>query len=87
MEVDPKIVEAGDAGVPIIHYSPDSAAAHVCMDIASRLESKLKGLVSDSFQPQEMELSAAGGRYAITAQFSDGHRTGIYTFKRLRELG
>ena len=140
--LDPKIVEAGDTGVPVIHFSPDSPAAHSYLEIASRLRSKLKGLVSDSSQPTEMELSATGelilfwpdghrsvytplelrsacacamcidenngkkildtknissdiritnaataGRYAITAQFSDGHRTGIYTFKRLRELG
>jgi ATP-binding protein involved in chromosome partitioning len=26
------------------------------------------------------------GRYAIHIQWSDGHSTGIYTFKRLREL-
>ena len=26
------------------------------------------------------------GRYAIALAFSDGHNTGIYTFKRLREL-
>ncbi len=26
------------------------------------------------------------GRYAIHIQWSDGHATGIYTFKRLREL-
>lgn len=26
------------------------------------------------------------GRYAITAHFSDGHRTGIYPYERLREL-
>ena len=30
--------------------------------------------------------AATAGRDAIVAQFSDGHRTGIYTFKRLREL-
>ena len=140
--LDPKIVEAGDTGVPVIHFSPDSPAAQSYLEIASRLGSKLKGLVSDTSQPTEMELSATGelmlfwpdghrsvytslelrsacacamcidenngkkildtknissdiritnaataGRYAITAQFSDGHRTGIYTFKRLRELG
>ena len=26
------------------------------------------------------------GRYAITIQWSDGHRTGIYTFTKLRQL-
>jgi DUF971 family protein len=27
------------------------------------------------------------GRYALNFQFSDGHETGIYSFKYLRELG
>ena len=26
------------------------------------------------------------GRYAITIEWSDGHRTGIYTFTKLRQL-
>lgn len=140
--LDPKIVEAGDVGMPVIHYAPDSDATHSYLDIASRLKNKLRERSSDSSQPQEMELAATGelilfwhdghrsvytplelrsacacamckdensgkrildvknispniriinatavGRYAVTAQFSDGHRTGIYTFKRLRELG
>jgi len=140
--LDPKIVEAGDAGMPVIHYAPDSDATHSYLDIASRLKNKLKESSSDSYQPQEIELAETGelillwydghrsvytplelrsacacamckdensgkrildtknispniriinatavGRYAVTAQFSDGHRTGIYTFKRLRELG
>ena len=27
------------------------------------------------------------GRYAIQIEFSDGHDSGIYSFKRLRQLG
>lgn len=27
------------------------------------------------------------GNYAISVQWSDGHETGIYAFRRLRELG
>lgn len=27
------------------------------------------------------------GRYALAFRFSDGHRTGLYTFELLRELG
>jgi DUF971 family protein len=29
----------------------------------------------------------AVGRYAIQIEWSDGHGSGIYPFKRLRELG
>lgn len=30
---------------------------------------------------------AVVGRYALSFQFSDGHNTGIYSFKYLREIG
>jgi len=36
----------------------------------------------------EIRITAIGkvGRYALSPRFSDGHTTGIYTFKRLRQL-
>ncbi len=44
-------------------------------------------LDSSEIDPAVAILSIAPvGRYAITAQFSDGHGTGIYPFKRLKEL-
>jgi len=39
--------------------------------------------VSDSVRPVRIE---SVGQYAMTVQFSDGHRTGIYTFPLLRKL-
>jgi DUF971 family protein len=35
----------------------------------------------------ELADIALVGRYGLNAIWADGHRTGIYTFERLRELG
>lgn len=37
----------------------------------------------------DLEFSSIGivGRYALNFKFSDGHDTGIFTFKMLREFG
>jgi DUF971 family protein len=40
--------------------------------------------VSDDLTIKNVSLV---GRYALNFQFSDGHETGIYSFKYLRELG
>jgi DUF971 family protein len=39
--------------------------------------------VAESTRPVEIE---SVGRYAMKASFSDGHKTGIYTFDMLRKL-
>lgn len=38
-------------------------------------------------QPLKILEMKPVGNYAYTIRFSDGHDTGIYTFKMLRELG
>ena len=40
--------------------------------------------IPDDVHPLKLE---AVGRYAIQIDWSDGHASGIYPFKRLRELG
>lgn len=40
--------------------------------------------IPESTRPVRVE---SVGRYALTIQFNDGHRTGIYPFERLRTLG
>ncbi len=40
--------------------------------------------VKDTVRPVKVE---SVGLYALTIHFNDGHRTGIYTFKYLRDLG
>lgn len=39
--------------------------------------------ISQEVHPLKISLI---GRYAITIEWSDGHRTGIYSFTRLRQL-
>lgn len=39
--------------------------------------------IPESVRPIKIE---SVGQYALTIQFSDGHRTGIYTFSMLRSL-
>ena len=39
--------------------------------------------ISDEVRPLKVE---SVGQYALTIQFSDGHKTGIYTFSMLRNL-
>ncbi len=40
--------------------------------------------VPESVRPVKIE---SVGRYALTISFTDGHKTGIYTFDWLRQLG
>ena len=55
-----------------------------CIDEWTR-EQRLKTQdVNDDVRPVRIE---SVGRYALTIRFNDGHSTGIYTFKTLRELG
>jgi len=44
--------------------------------------------LDDSRVPLDIQMTGANpvGRYAMAVGFSDGHNTGIYTFKRLRAL-
>lgn len=56
----------------------------LCVDETSR-ERKFKPEdIPQSVRPTVIE---SVGRYAMSIQFSDGHRTGIYSFRLLRELG
>ncbi|MFW7381810.1 MAG: DUF971 domain-containing protein [Oligoflexus sp.] len=55
----------------------------VCVDEITR-ERKIKPEdVPQSLRPVVIE---SVGRYAMNIQFSDGHRTGIYSYKLLRSL-
>jgi len=55
----------------------------LCIDEWTR-EKKLKSEdVQDSIRPVRIE---SVGRYAMGVRFNDGHSTGIYTFKLLRQL-
>ena len=47
-----------------------------------------KKVLNNDRVPQEVELLETHpvGNYGISIRWSDGHETGIYTFKQLREL-
>jgi ATP-binding protein involved in chromosome partitioning len=54
-----------------------------CVDEATGLKT-----LDDALIPLDIKITGVNpiGRYAIAIAFSDGHNTGIYTFKRLRDL-
>ena len=56
----------------------------VCIDEWTREQRLRPADVKDEVRPVRIE---SVGRYALSIRFSDGHGTGIYTFKMLRELG
>ena len=55
-----------------------------CVDEWSGEERLEPGSVPDDVHPLEIQPV---GRYAIQIRWSDGHDTGLYPFRRLRELG
>jgi ATP-binding protein involved in chromosome partitioning len=54
-----------------------------CVDEWSGKQTLDAATVAEDVHPQSI---AAVGRYAIRIDWSDGHDTGIYSFRRLREL-
>ncbi len=56
----------------------------VCVDEWTGEERLEPASVPDDVRPLRIEPV---GRYAIQIEWSDGHASGIYPFKRLRELG
>ena len=64
------------------HLRVNCRCAH-CIDEETGLKT-----LDDAEVPLDVTINGINqvGRYAIAIAFSDGHNTGIYTFKRLREL-
>lgn len=56
----------------------------VCVDEWSGEERLDPGSVPEDVRPLTIQ---SVGRYAIQIRWSDGHDSGIYPFRRLRELG
>jgi ATP-binding protein involved in chromosome partitioning len=54
-----------------------------CVDEWSGTPTLDTATVAEDIQPKNL---ASVGRYAIRIDWSDGHDTGIYSFRRLREL-
>jgi ATP-binding protein involved in chromosome partitioning len=90
----PRKAEIGEAGL-VIDWDDGSASTYsprdlrlacpcaVCIDEWTG-EEKLRA----ESVPADIEMTSATpvGRYALRIDFSDGHTTGIFTFRRLREL-
>jgi DUF971 family protein len=51
------------------------------------LAPRLRGMCPCASCKDEMTGIRIVGQYALQFEWSDGHRTGIYTFEYLRELG
>jgi DUF971 family protein len=94
--VEPKqIIEQGDSSVKIV-WSDDredllsaavlrrSCPCASCVNEWTGEKMLRDESVSDAIGFDSMSLV---GRYAINFSFSDGHNTGIFTFKTLRSLG
>jgi DUF971 family protein len=61
-----------------------SCACAVCIDEWTGAERLDPASVPEDVHPVRLEPV---GRYAVQIEWSDGHASGIYPFKRLRELG
>ena len=67
----------------VVELRRQCRCAH-CIDEVTR-EIKLDpDSIPESIRPKKVE---SVGRYALMIAFSDGHKTGIYSFERMRELG
>lgn len=55
----------------------------MCIDEWTHEKRLKESDVADTLRPVQID---SVGSYALKIQFSDGHRTGIYTFQMLREL-
>lgn len=92
---EPEKIEMGPSGDLVVKWRDGHVGLHrayslrlkcacaVCVDEQTR-----KPLLDPSKVPLDIKINKYGtvGRYAITAQFSDGHSTGIYAYDRLKQL-
>ena len=89
-----QIIEESDSAVSIV-WSDDKETSYEAADL--RRKCPCAGCVNEwtgerTLKPEKVadDLSfssiAVVGRYALNFNFSDGHDTGIYSFKYLREL-
>jgi DUF971 family protein len=67
----------------VVELRRQCRCAH-CIDEVTREQKLDPDSIPESLRPVRIE---SVGRYALTIQFSDGHKTGIYPFERLREFG
>lgn len=93
---DPKqIIEENDSTVRIVWSDgredrlTSAALRRACPCASCVNEWTGEKMLKDENVPDEISFASMSlvGRYAINFVFSDGHSTGIFTFKTLRGLG
>lgn len=67
----------------VVELRRQCRCAH-CVDEMTKKKILNPDDIPESLRPIKIE---SVGRYALTIQFSDGHKTGIYPFDKLREIG
>lgn len=78
-----------------IHYSRDNRTLMVAFDTGTQFSIPARTLREESRAANSGQGAKDAaitditpvGRYAIRLHFDDGHRTGLYTWKHLYELG
>ena len=67
----------------VVELRRQCRCAH-CIDEVTKEQKLNPDDVPETLRPIKIE---SVGRYALTISFTDGHKTGIYTFEWLRALG
>lgn len=53
--LDPRVVEGGDEGDPVVHKYPDAAVSKIYREMANSVAAQLAGLADSTFKPQSLE--------------------------------
>ena len=71
----------------ISHHVGDAAVSAAWSRVSNDLIFRLTQLYPKNFVGVEVTNWERIGNYAIRFEFSDGHRTGLYSYELLRQLG
>jgi ATP-binding protein involved in chromosome partitioning len=73
----------GHKGIHTPYHLRANCHCAACIDEATGMKT-----LDDALVPLDIKIAGINqvGRYAIAISFSDGHNTGIFTYKRLRDL-
>jgi len=85
--IDPKLVEEGDTGLPVVFSRPDSEVAKRFFSIARNMVAELSSLLSGARvqKPVVTEMTPNAQAKAFKVAWSDG-KTSLVSFRELRYL-
>lgn len=85
--IDPKLVEEGDTGLPVVISRPDSEVAKRFLDLARNMAAELSSLLAGARRekPVVTEMLPNAQAKAFKVAWSDG-KNSLVTFKELRYL-